>query len=150
MSIMALIGPVMSVIDRVLKDKAEAEQVKMKLMEEALKKDGEIAKAAASVVQAEAQGDSWMQRNWRPSLMFLFGFIIFNNYILIPYASTFGFSVPHVDIPPDMWTMIQIGLGGYIVGRSGEKIARVVAPAIKERAEATHRRTVDDVLDNRP
>ena len=28
-------------------------------------------------------------------------------------------------IPPDMWALLKIGLGGYVVGRSGEKIAQV-------------------------
>ena len=26
----------------------------------------------------------------------------------------------------EAWTMLQIGLGGYVVGRSGEKVAKVL------------------------
>ena len=29
-----------------------------------------------------------------------------------------------LDIPPDMWDLLKIGLGGYVVGRSAEKGAK--------------------------
>jgi hypothetical protein len=37
-------------------------------------------------------------------------------------------------LPTDVWTLLQIGLGGYVVGRSGESIARTLAnrPAQKD------------------
>ena len=39
-----------------------------------------------------------------------------------------------VVLPTDVWTVLQIGLGGYVVGRSGESIARTLAnrPTDKE------------------
>jgi len=27
-------------------------------------------------------------------------------------------------IPEDLWLLLQIGLGGYVIGRSGESIAK--------------------------
>ena len=39
-------------------------------------------------------------------------------------GDTFGlFASPLKD---EAWTLLQIGLGGYVVGRSGEKIAKVL------------------------
>lgn len=74
------------------------------------------------VIVAEAQGRSWLQRNWRPILMLSFTLIIINNYILSPYLQAmFGWQVK-LDLPPEMWDLLKIGIGGYIVGRSGEKI----------------------------
>jgi hypothetical protein len=35
---------------------------------------------------------------------------------------------PPLVLPPDMWALLKIGVGGYIVGRSGEKIARSLKP----------------------
>jgi hypothetical protein len=37
-------------------------------------------------------------------------------------------------LPGDVWTLLQIGLGGYVVGRSAESVARTMAnkPANKE------------------
>lgn len=77
--------------------------------------------AAASIIKAEAQGGSWLQRNWRPMLMAIFGIIVANNYIIAPYMAAFGLQSLVLDLPPDMWDLLKIGVGGYIVGRSAEK-----------------------------
>jgi len=75
----------------------------------------------ASIIKAEAQGDSWIQKSWRPITMLVFVFIIANNYILFPYISLFGGTATSLNIPPDMWELLKLGLGGYVVGRSVEK-----------------------------
>ena len=56
--------------------------------------------------------------------MCMFGLIIANNFIIYPYASLFTDKAVMLDTPQDLWDLIKIGLGGYIVGRSGEKIAK--------------------------
>ena len=92
-----------------------------------------VVEAQKSIVVAEAQGESWLQRNWRPMLMMLFGIIIFNNYVFNPYMrEIFGVSVI-MEIPADMWSLLKIGVGGYIPGRSLEKIAPKVLEIYKER-----------------
>jgi len=35
------------------------------------------------------------------------------------------FGVPMLPLPPDMWELLKIGVGGYIVGRSVEKGVKV-------------------------
>ena len=53
--------------------------------------------------------------------MVLFGIIIAKNQIVNPYLSAvFGVDVI-MPIPPEMWGLLKIGMGGYIVGRSIEK-----------------------------
>ena len=83
-----------------------------------------ILEQQASVVRAEANGDSWLQKSWRPITMLVFVFIIANNYILFPYLSLFTNKVVELNIPPDMWGLLKIGLGGYVVGRSVEKAVK--------------------------
>ena len=80
----------------------------------------ELLKAQANIIVAEAKG-SFLAANWRPIIMLLFGVIIANNYIIYPYLSLFFEDAPMLDIPPDMWALLKIGLGGYVVGRSVEK-----------------------------
>lgn len=80
-----------------------------------------IVDAKASIIVAEAQGESWIQRSWRPVTMLTFVFIIANNYIFVPYAVAFGLEVPMLEIPPGMWGLLTVGIGGYIGGRSYEK-----------------------------
>ena len=70
---------------------------------------------------AEAKGESWLQRNWRPLNMMVFVFIVANNYIIAPYAQAISGTSVSLPTPPDLWVLIKIGLGGYVVGRSAEK-----------------------------
>lgn len=116
----AIIGPLVSsllgVVDKAVEDKDLAAQIKARLNEQALNGSLKELEAAASIIVAEAQGESWLQRNWRPLLMVLFGAIIANNYMLVPI-----FGTPAAEIPPDMWDLLKLGVGGYVVGRTAEK-----------------------------
>lgn len=88
--------------------------------------DTEFAKAQAQVVTAEVQSQSWLARNWRPIVMLEFAFIIGWNFIVAPV-----FSVASLPIPTDMWELIKIGMGGYIIGRSAEKVIPGVVAAVQ-------------------
>lgn len=122
--ISALAGPVISglfsAVDQAVEDKDEAARIKARLQEMVLTGQMREIEEAAQVIRAEATGESWLQRNWRPLLMCLFGVIIANNYIVVPL-----FGGPKADIPPDMWDLLKLGIGGYVVGRSVEKGVKV-------------------------
>lgn len=51
--------------------------------------------------------------------MLIFALIILYAYVLAPLAG-----LPSVPIPGDMWALLQIGFGGYILGRSAEKVTK--------------------------
>lgn len=117
------------VIDQVVEDKDKANELKASLEQvmqnSDLTKFVEQIKAQTSIILAEANSQSWLARNWRPGLMALFGLIIFNNYVLNPWlAAMFSVNIM-MEIPPDMWALLKIGLGGYVVGRSTEKVAEI-------------------------
>ena len=76
----------------------------------------------SDVIQAEAKSDSWMASNWRPILMLTFTAIVAVNWLILPVVSWFGPHLVPLVLPPDMWDLLKIGVGGYILGRSGEKI----------------------------
>lgn len=120
-----LIGPVTNIVGKFVKDKDQAARLEAELTQTVLGFHETELKEAASVIRAEAGSQSWLARNWRPGLMALFGVIIANNYILYPYLSLFFTDAPMLDIPPDMWGLLKIGIGGYIVGRSTEKGIKV-------------------------
>ena len=115
-----LVGGLFGLIDKSVEDKDQAAQIKAKLQQMVLTGQIKEIEAAASIIAAEAGGESWLQRNWRPLLMCLFGLIIANNYLVVPL-----FGTPMADIPPDMWELLKLGVGGYVVGRSVEKGVRV-------------------------
>lgn len=84
------------------------------------------------IILAEING-SWMAKNWRPALMFVFIAIIANNYIIAPYVHALLGSSVVLPLPPEMWTLMNIAIGGYIGLRGAEKIATTVAGKIAKK-----------------
>lgn len=93
--------------------------------------DGEWAKTQAGVITSEVKSDSWMARNWRPILMLTFTYIILHTYVLAPL-----FSIRSVVIPPDMWELLKLGIGGYVIGRSAEKITPAVVGMLAKKDDS--------------
>ena len=84
-----------------------------------------MIKAQGDIITAEAKSEHWIVASWRPITMLVFVFIIANNYILAPYISMlFSIEVPTLDLTQNMWDLLKLGIGGYIVGRSVEKSAK--------------------------
>jgi len=110
-------------IDRLWPDPAQRDAAKLELLK--MEQAGELKEldAAMSVIVAEAQSDHWVVSAWRPITMLVFVAIVANNYLLYPYISLFWQAAPLLELPPDLWDLIKIGLGGYVVGRSAEKVA---------------------------
>jgi len=59
--------------------------------------------------------------------MYVLIFILVWNYILGPVLLFLFKASITIDLPGDVWTLLQIGLGGYVVGRSAESVARTMA-----------------------
>ena len=68
----------------------------------------------SAIIQAESTGQSWLQRNWRPVTMLTFVAII------VLYA--LGLITLEEKFAEEFMQLVQIGLGGYVAGRSAEKI----------------------------
>jgi len=118
----SVIGPLFGVIDKAVTDKDLAIQIKADIQSQLLALSAEETKASTSVILAEIQGASWLQRNWRPLLMLTVVAIIANNYILFPYMQLFGFPAVVLELPEKLYSLMVVGVGGYVVGRTGEKM----------------------------
>lgn len=79
----------------------------------------EQVKAQSAIIVAEAKS-GFLSRSWRPILMLSLTAILVNNFLVYPYLS--GEGAVMLDFAPEFWTMLQVGIGGYIGGRSAEKI----------------------------
>ena len=123
-SIIPIIG---SVLDKVLPDPAAAAEAKLRMLE--LAQRGELAEltARADIVRTEAASQHWLAANWRPILMLTFGGLI--------VARWFGWAAPNLNEAEylALWDIVELGLGGYVIGRSAEKIAPTIADAIAGR-----------------
>lgn len=119
----ALIGPVVSgifnVIDKAVEDKDQAAAIKSRLQEMVLTGQMKEIEAAAAVIQAEAKGDSWLQRSWRPITMLVFVGLIVARWL--------GYTAPGMTEAEylSIYDLIKLGLAGYVVGRSVEKGVQV-------------------------
>ncbi|MFM9269973.1 3TM-type holin [Halomonas elongata] len=115
--------PVMDVIDQAVTDKDQANKLKAELRRRLIDQQDAALQARMKIILAEATGESWLQRNWRPLLMTVIVAIIANNYLVAPYlGAMFGVGL-QLELPQQLWQLMTMGVGGYIAGRSGEKIA---------------------------
>ena len=110
-----MIKTLFSTIDKNIDNKAEAEKLKQSIQQQLLSGQLKELEAQAKIRTAEAQG-GWLQRNWRPILMLVFAGLV--------VAHWFGFTAPNIpeSVQNSLLNIVLVGVGGYIVGRSGEKI----------------------------
>lgn len=96
--------------------KVEREKAEMAFQAAVLERSSAIETAAANIVVAEAQGQSWLQRSWRPITMLTFVALIVARWL--------GWSAPELTTGEalKLWDIVELGLGGYVIGRSAEKI----------------------------
>jgi hypothetical protein len=114
-------------IDRLWPDPTQRDQAKLAMLE--LVQKGELVEltARAEIVKTEAASTHWLAANWRPLTMLTFAALI--------VARWFGWSAPNLSEAEylKLWSIVEFGLGGYVVGRSVEKIAGPMADALKGR-----------------
>ena len=96
-------------------EKIKAENIIKQIL---IEKQLELQQMQTDVILAEAKGN-WLQRSWRPVLMLSFGFIVIYVKFLAP---VFDLVVPELEL--EFWELLKIGIGGYVVGRSAEKISK--------------------------
>ena len=120
-------------IEKAVPDKDLQEKLKAQLQTQLLQSHTQELTAAAKIVEAEAKA-GWFASSWRPLLMYVLIFILVWNYVIGPVIKVFTGAVISFELPGDVWTLLNVGLGGYVIGRSAESVARTMAsrPVNKE------------------
>jgi len=106
-----------NVIDKLFTSEEERINAKNEMLKVLKEQQLELQRLQTDVILAEAKGN-WLQRSWRPILMLAFGFIVIYVKFIAPL-----FSLPIPPLENEFWDLLQLGIGGYVVGRSAEKIA---------------------------
>lgn len=101
--------------------KGELFRMQAELSAKVLDYERDLLQAKAEIIKAEAAGQSWIQRSWRPITMLTF--------LVLVVADSFG--LLEYRLAAEAWTLLQLGLGGYVVGRSAEKIIPKVTEVMK-------------------
>lgn len=120
----ALLPALAAILGKLIPDPEQRAAAQLRLLE--LHQGGQLQElqAAVSIIVAEASGN-WLQRSWRPLMMLIFTGLIVARWL--------GYTAPNL-APAEydhLWQIVELGIGGYVIGRSVEKVAPAVADAIK-------------------
>ena len=123
MSIINMVGELFKPVTKIVDDLHTSDEERFVIKKEIAKLESDIQirvldyekqmiQSKSSIISAEANGQSWLQRNWRPITMLTF--------LCLVVCDSFGLLT--FRLAPEAWTLLQIGMGGYVIGRSCEKI----------------------------
>lgn len=114
----AVAGIIGKAVDKAVPDKSEAERLKAQITLAAMQDGRAELEGAVSIITAEAQGESWLQRNWRPLLMLWFAGLVGAHWL--------GFTPPNLPeaVVISLLDIVQVGVGGYVLGRTVEKAVK--------------------------
>ena len=116
----------LDLIKKLIPDKTQAAEANARLLE--LHAAGDLQKwmASADIIKAEAQSEHFLTATWRPILMLTFGALIVARFL--------GWTAPGINEVEylKLWDIILVGIGGYTIGRSAEKIVPAIATAMKK------------------
>ena len=105
-------------LDKLFTSKEEKIKAESIIKQILIEKQLELQKMQTEIILAEAKGN-WLQRSWRPILMLSFGFIVIYVKFIAPM-----FSLPIPPLEDQFWSLLNLGIGGYVVGRSAEKVMK--------------------------
>ncbi len=105
-------------VDKFVVDKDKALELKSELEERADRYQIKILESQRDIIISEAQSGSFITRNWRPLVMVNFAALITAHWL--------GYTPENLGEAEviALLAIVKVGLGGYVVGRSGEKIAK--------------------------
>jgi hypothetical protein len=122
------LAPIVSrIVGNLFPDPQEKAKAEAEAMRQLLSAQSEIQAAASEIVRTEAASQHWLAANWRPLTMLIFvGLIV---------ARWFGWSAPGLSEAEaiKLWGIVEIGLGGYVIGRTAEKLVPSIAEAMKRK-----------------
>jgi hypothetical protein len=82
--------------------------------------EAQLLDGQQKVIAAEATSGNWLTSSWRPITMLTFlGLTVADSLAWLPNR-----------LAPEAWQLLQLGLGGYVVGRSVEKVAPAIVTAM--------------------
>ena len=106
-----------------------------------------MVNAQTSVIIAEANAGG-IAAKWRPYTMLSFVFLTICHYAIFPMvAVVYPPAAPifaAMILPPEMWMLIQVGLGGYAGGRSVEKVVDMLTTSKELRKMTKLEAKIDD------
>ena len=121
--IAGIFKPAAELIDELHTSEHERLDAKIKLldvqaaaMQQAFDYESGILESKAKIIHAEASSNHWLTANWRPITMLTFLVLVVGDALQwLPNP-----------LRDEAFLLLEIGLGGYVLGRSGEKIVKTL------------------------
>ena len=132
-AVSGLVDNVGKAFDGNFANKEEILQKKSEILEKVRALQSLIIEAQKYLLALELQGN-WLQRSWRPILMLCFGFIVMYAYFIQPAFLPNAVPIRN-DLNDNFWELLKLGIGGYVIGRTGEKVMKLAGEAYKTRRE---------------
>ena len=107
-----LVSAVGEIVERLTLPGREKKQLETDILQLLIAVEEKTITEQAAANREEARGN-WLQRTWRPIVMLVFTLIIL--------AGTF-LNLPILADTSRFWDLLEIGLGGYIIGRGSEQL----------------------------
>lgn len=99
--------------DERLKHKERLLDIQAAAMQRVFDYEKETLTARAEIVNSEAKSEHWLTATWRPITMLTFLCLAVGDSLnLLPNP-----------LRDEAWELLTLGLGGYVLGRSAEKLA---------------------------
>lgn len=102
-----------NVIDKVVTNDKERQTLKNELSQVVLSELNTLMQFQSNLIKSEMEGN-WLQRSWRPVVMLMFSLLVVVGAFV---------EIPYLDNDSPYWSLLELGLGGYVIGRSVEKVA---------------------------
>jgi hypothetical protein len=99
-----------------LNAKSKMLEVQAAAMQQVFDYETQALTARANIVNSEASSGNLLASSWRPITMLTF--------LVLAVGDSLGLLA--TPLRDEAWMLLQLGLGGYVVGRSGEKIAQTI------------------------
>jgi Holin of 3TMs, for gene-transfer release len=121
-------GPINKILDGYVKDQELRRKLQAELETSLVTHLGKSLELEQDIVLAEIKSENWLTANWRPILMvLLMAFLVLVGFVLPMFDLAIGRTIPYNprwnSLPEGFWQFLSVGVGGYIGGRSLEKIA---------------------------
>ena len=107
-----LVSAVGDIVNRLTLPGREKKQLETDILRLLIAVEEKTISEQAAAIREEARGN-WLQRSWRPIVMLVFTVIVL--------AGTF-LNLPILSDTSRFWDLLEIGLGGYIIGRGREQL----------------------------
>jgi len=99
-----------------LQQKARLLEIQSAAIDSALQYEAQLLESKSKIIHAEAVSNHWLTANRRP--------ITRLGFLALATSDALGW-LPN-PLREEAWLLLQIGLGGYVVGRSVEKGVKMV------------------------